>query len=285
MQNVVLVTDTIACLTRGQIEEYGIAIIPMRINYDGHEYREFVDITASEAYQLLEKNPERFVTSPPSPGELLQTFRELGQRAKGIACITVSSKLSAQYSIARLAAEQVQQELPDVTITVLDSMNVATAQGLIVLAAARTAARGGSILEVAQTIEGIKPRIRILMVLETIRHVYRSGRVPKVAARVGAALGVKPILTVSDGVVRFVGAARNKHSGISRIMDTMKEETGQRTLHVAVMHAEARDEAQRLMETISSEFTCAELWLSEFSPIMGYATGRGLIGIAYYSEG
>ncbi len=54
---------------------------------------------------------------------------------------------------------------------------------------------------------------------------------------------------------------------------------------MAVIHAYALDEAQRLKERVSSEFNCAELWISEFSPLLGYATGTGTLGLAFYKEG
>ena len=59
---------------------------------------------------------------------------------------------------------------------------------------------------------------------------------------------------------------------------------GQSPVHVAVMHAYAPDEAERLKGRISSEFNCAEIWITEFSPIMGYAVGTGAVGFAFYSE-
>jgi len=62
----------------------------------------------------------------------------------------------------------------------------------------------------------------------------------------------------------------------------MGDRVGQGPVHVAVMHAYAPDEAERLMERVSAEFDCAELWLTEFSPVMGYACGTGTVGIAFY---
>ncbi len=56
-------------------------------------------------------------------------------------------------------------------------------------------------------------------------------------------------------------------------------------VHVAVMHAYALEEAKKLKERIASEFNCAELWLTEFSPVMGYACGTGTVGFAFYKEG
>ncbi len=285
MQQVAIATDTIACLTREQIEQYGIEIVPMKMDFDGHEYREYLDISPSEAYQLLEKNPERFLTSAASPPEILEVFRELSRRAQSILCITLSSKLSAQHSAAQLAVEQAKQELPHTMIELLDSKNVAAAQGFIVLAAARAVSQGKSLPEIIKAAEEVKGEIRLVMVLETIRHVYRSGRIPKVAAQAGSALNVKPILTISDGLVRFAGVTRNKQRGVNRLLQMMRGEVREQAVHVAVAHADAPEEAERLKERVSSEFNCAELWLSEFSPIMGYATGRGLLGLAFYVEG
>ena len=97
-------------------------------------------------------------------------------------------------------------------------------------------------------------------------------------------LNIKPILTSSSGLVCFAGAVRNKEHGIDRILKMMRDKVGQSSVHVAVMHAYAPDEAERLKERISSEFNCAELWLTEFSPVMGYACGTGTLGFAYYQE-
>jgi fatty acid-binding protein DegV len=53
---------------------------------------------------------------------------------------------------------------------------------------------------------------------------------------------------------------------------------------MAVMHAYAPDDAQKLKERVESEFDCAELWITEFSPVMGYACGTGTLGLAFYPE-
>ncbi len=77
---------------------------------------------------------------------------------------------------------------------------------------------------------------------------------------------------------------RNREKGIKRILEILRDEVGQSAVHVAVMHAYALDEAERLKERISSEFNCAELFITEFSPVMGYATGTGTLGFAFYKD-
>jgi DegV family protein with EDD domain len=166
---------------------------------------------------------------------------------------------------------------------VLDSQTATPGEGFIALAAARAAAEGKDLAEVVSTAEEIKNKVNVFVFLDTIRHVYRSGRIPKVASQIGSVLNIKPILTIS-GKVHFIGAVRNRQHGIERIIQMMREKTGQNPVHVAVMHAYALDEAEKLKELIASEFNCVELWLAEFSPIMGYACGTGTVGIAFYPE-
>ncbi|HEX73754.1 MAG TPA: DegV family protein [Dehalococcoidia bacterium] len=284
MPGVIIVTDSIACLPRGLVEQYGIEIVPISICFRNEVYRDWVDITPTEAYELFLQDPERFTTSPASPGHYLEAYHKASEQTKHILCVTLSSKLSTGYEMACVAREQAKSELPQTSIEVLDSQTVTAAQGFVALAGARAAAEGENLAEVVQAAEEVRDRVTFLLFVDTIRHVYRTGRVPKVAAQVGSVLKIKPILTSSSGLVRFAGAVRSKERGINRVLKMMGDKVGQNPVHVAVMHAYAQEEAERLTARISSEFNCAELWLTEFSPVMGYATGTGTLGFAYYKE-
>jgi DegV family protein with EDD domain len=284
MPKVTIVTDSIACLTKELVEQYGIGIVPISICFRDEVYRDWVDITPTEAYELFLQEPERFTTSPASPGRYLEAYHEASNQTKNILCVTLSAKLSTGYDMACVAREQAKTELPQTSIEVLDSQTVTAAQGFVALAAARAAAEGKSLAEVVKVAEEMRDRATFIILLDTIRHVYRTGRIPKVAAQVGSVLKIKPILTSSSGLVRFAGAVRSREHGINRILQMMRDKVGQSPVHVAVMHAYALDEAERLKGRISSEFNCAELWLTEFSPVMGYATGTGTLGFAYYRE-
>lgn len=186
--------------------------------------------------------------------------------------------------MARLAKEQAKTELPATSIEVLDSQNVTAAEGFVALAAARAAADGKDLAEVIKAAEEVRDKVTFVVLLDTIRYVYRTCRIPKVAARVGAMLNIKPILSISSGLVRFKGVARNRQKGINRLLETMRHKVGQNPVHVAVMHAYVPDEAEILKKRISIEFNCTELWVTEFSPVMGYATGTGTLGFAYYQD-
>ena len=283
MQNVAIVTDSIACLPREFIEQYGIKIIPINLYVSGKIYRDGFDITPSEAYELFLQDPDSFKTSAPSPEDCLEVFQQASNIARNIFCVTVSLKLSTVYNSALEARELAKTELPGITIELLDSETATPSEGFVALAAARATAEGKDLAEVASTARKVKEQVNALILLDTIRHVYRSGRIPKVASQVGSILNIRPVLTVS-GAVHFTGAVRSREQGIERILRMMREKVEQKSAHIAVMHAYALDEAERLMERVASEFNCAELWLTEFSPIMGYACGTGTLGLAFYTE-
>jgi DegV family protein with EDD domain len=284
MQKVAVVTDSLACLTRELVEKYQIKIVPLNIHFNGKVYKDWVDITPKQAYELFLKSPESWGSSAPSPGDYLKVFREVGKKIKNILCITASSKVSTTHDVAKLAKKQVKAELPQTSIEVMDSHMATAAEGLVALAAARAAAAGKSMAEVVKVAEEIRDKVTFVAFLDTIRYVYRSGRIPKVAARAASMLNIRPLLTISSGVVRFMGAVRSRESGIERMLKIMRNKVGQKPVHVAVMHAYALEEAEKLKERVASAFNCAELWISEFSPLMGYATGTGTLGLAFYAE-
>jgi len=242
-----------------------------------------VDITPTEAYKLFLDDPESFKTSAASPEDCLQAYRNVSQRAESILCLTVSNKLSMMYTAACDAKELARTELPETTIEVMDTYSATPSEGMVALAAARAAAEGKELTEVIRTAEEIRGKVNAVIFLDTIRHVYRSGRIPKIASQIGSVLNIKPILTVSS-MVHFAGMARNRKQGIERVLQMMRDKVGDSPVHAAVTHAYALDEAEKLKERVAAEFNCVELWLSEFSPVMGYACGTGTVGVAFYPE-
>jgi len=281
---VAIITDSIACLTGEIVEQYGIRIVPLNFYCGGKLYRDWADITPSQAYELFLNDPESFKTSPASPGDYLEAYREASKQTRDILCVTLSAKLSAIYDVACMAKNQAKTELPQTSIEVLDSQTATAAEGFIALAAARAASTGKSLAEVVKATEEIRDRVSLIAVMDTVRYVYRSGRIPKIAARAGSMLNIRPIFTISSGVVHTVGIVRNKERGITRLLKIIRGKVGQSPIHMAVMHAYALDEAEKLKEQVLSEFNCQEIWLTEFSPIMGYACGTGTLGVAFYKD-
>jgi DegV family protein with EDD domain len=280
-----IIADSISCIPKAQVETYQIKIVPANVYFDDQIYRDLIDLSSEKAYELLEKAPEFWKTSAPSPEVYLEAYRELGRHIRNILVVTISSKLSTFYSSALAAKDILKEESPDTMIEVIDSQTAAAAEGLIVLAAARATTEGKPFSDVVAIAKEVKERVKFVGLLETIRFVYRTGRIPKVASELGSMLSIKPLLTGSNGTIRLAGAARNKQNGITKMLRMMKANV-RRTepVHVAVMHADAPEEAEKLKATVASIFNCVEIFITDFSPIMGYATGPGTLALAYYKE-
>ncbi|GAJ03458.1 unnamed protein product, partial [marine sediment metagenome] len=248
--------------------------------FDNKTYRDWVDITPDEAYEMFLKDPDAFKTSGSNPLEWMEACRAASRETDSVVCITLSSKLSVVYNSVLDIKKRLKDEIPGLSIGVVDSKTVTASEGFVALAAARAAEEGKSLPEVVKAAEEMRDRVALVAFMDTIRHIYRTGRIPKIAALAGSVLNIRPVLTVSGGVVRFMGAARSRERGIKRMLKTMRGKVGENPVHVAVMHAFAREEGEKLKERVASEFDCVELWLTGFSPVMGYATGTGTLGLA-----
>ena len=284
MPKVAIVTDSVACLPRELVEQYGIKIVPVNLYFGDKVYRDWVDITPSEAYQLFLKDPAAFKTSGINPANCFEAYRQVSNNSNGVICVTISSKLSMVHDSALKAKERARGELPQNSIEVVDSKTATAAEGFVALAAARAVEAGKSLAEVVEVAEEVRDKVCVVALMDTIRYVYRSGRIPKIAAKAGSMLNIKPVLAISSGSVRFKGAVRNREHGVERVIKITRDRVGKRPVHMAVMHAYAPDDAEKLKERVSADFNCAELWITEFSPVMGYACGTGTLGLAFYPE-
>lgn len=283
MNKVVVITDSVACLPKEQAMQYVIRVVPIKILFGKKVYSDGVDLSTTEAYRLLEKAPDYFSTAPSSPNDYINLFREIINQGQDILCITVSSKISTVFNVACLAKDELKKENPQATISVMDSMTATASQGLIALAAAQSAAEGKELDDVIRTASKVREHAHMFIALDTIRHAYRTGRIPKIATQLGTALGVKPLLTISDGVVHMVGMVRTRQRGVERLIENMKRKVGDQPVHAAAMHTAVPEEGEKLKQRISDEFDCKELFLTEVSPIIGYAIGTGVLGLAFYA--
>ncbi len=286
MQHLSLMTDSVAGIPKELAARYRITVVPTaHIMYDGHTYIDGVTINAMEAYQLLRLNPDKFNTSAISPGYLLNTYRELSRQSQEILFITLSSALSAVSRSAALAAELLQKESPGTTIHILDSKTVASGEGLLVLAAAKTIAQGMTLEEVVSFIGKAREKTGTIILFDTLRYAYRTGRVPKLASLVGSMLGVKLLTRVSEnGELHPAGVARTTQSGTRRLLEIVREEAKTDSLHFMIMHADASEAAEALGEVLKREFHCLSMVITEFSPVMGYGSGPGALAVGFHPD-
>ena len=281
---VAVVADSSCCLPREFLEKLRIHVVPHELIIEERSYRDGIDIGPADFYLLLQKNQTQPTTSSPKPASFLDTFRLASAEADSVVCVTLSANFSNTYESACSAAQMADTELPGFHIEVVDSRSAAGAQGLIALAAARTAQAGGDLERVIRSIEDLIPKVNLLAFLNTLHFLGRSGRVPKVAVWAGSLLGIKPLTELKLGEARMLEKPRSRARATERLLAMMKGRVEGRPAHVNVMHADAQEDAENLCRRVEAEINCRELFISEFTPVMGTHLGPGLLGLAFYAD-
>jgi DegV family protein with EDD domain len=285
VNRVVIVTDTTACIPQEMVAEYGIELVPIEVIFGKRVYRDGIDISPTEFYTMLRQADKLPTTSGSLPGPYLEAYHRASQRADGILCITESSKFTGMSDSARLAMEMAKEEMPGVVIRVLECSSAAAGQGLVVLAAARAAASGKSLAETVDVVTELMPRVHLFASLGTLHYLVKGGRVPQAAELVNSILKIKPVFSVNGGEAHTLALPRSTDSAINNILRLMEHKIGEgQPAHIAVMHADALEQALYLRDRIASRFNCIELFITEFTPVMGVHTGPGVIGAAFYCE-
>ncbi len=286
MPKVQILTDSVSGISKELAKEFGIRIVPAAdIMFEGKPYPDGVGITAEEAYRLLQRNPDKFSVATLNPSYLLEVYREVSKEAKEIVFITLASALSAANKIAIMAANLLKQEAPEINIKVIDSKTAAGAQGLLAIAASRAANSRMTLYQIVAFVAEARPKIGGIMLLDTLRYVYRTGRYSKTTAMIASLLQIKPINRINlDGRMEVVDKVRKRQDGYRRLIEIIRKESDTDSLHFMVSHASSPEIAEEFIQILKSEFNCLSIFVTEYSPIMGYASGPRCLFVGFHPE-
>lgn len=280
MKKVVVVTDSSATVPQDLVQKFDIHVVPLLLTFDGQTFQDGVNIAPSEVYRWQRANKHIPTTSSPSVGDFLRVYAAAGRQATGIVSIHLSPKLSATYNTAVTASRLVD----DVPIRVVDCHTAAMGQGFVALEAARAAACGADLEAVVARATKVASKMNLLATIGTLEYLYRGGRIGGAATLLGTILQIKPILYLADGHVEVFAKPRTKRRAIQCMLQRMAELADHRPLHVAILQADVPQEAEDLKQELAERFNCAELYVTEFTPVMGAHTGPGLLGVVFYVE-
>jgi fatty acid kinase fatty acid binding subunit len=274
---VAVIADSAANLPVELVRELNIEVVPMYLKFGEQVFRDGVDLTPSDFYDRLVRDAEPASTSVPSPGDYLEAYQRTGQAE--LVCITVASSMSSSWQQATLAAERFAG-----TVEVIDSMSASMAEGFVAAEAARVAASGGSLADVAARARSVAGRTRLLATVGTFEFLKRSGRVTKLQAYAATMLDIKPVFGFRDGEIVAVARTRTRRHALDRIVDDTVTEAGGRPMHVAAIHAAAEEEAAHLLDRLAERARLVERWITPVTPVIGAHTGPGLLGTAFYYD-
>ncbi len=281
MAQIAIVTDSSANLPPQVAEEHQIHVVPLMVHWEGKVYRDGVDLTPGEFYRRLRIAETLPTTAGPVVKDFLETYQRLSQQADAIISLHLPPTFSSVLAAARLAAQAVEK----IPVRVVNCGTAAMGQGFVVLAAARAARAGKSLDEVVAHAEAIGRRVRVYATLERLDYLQRSGRVPVLASLAGSLLHINPIFSLNgEGGASIVEISRTRKRAITRLVEIMAAQVGNRPVHAAVFQADVPEEAEALRARIATRFRCIELYVTDVTPAMGAHTGPGILGVALYAE-
>ncbi|WP_028938653.1 DegV family protein [Pseudonocardia spinosispora] len=276
---IAVVTDSTSYLPGELAAEHRIRVVPLRVQWGGQIGRDVLDIGSSEVAQVLRDPTARVTTSRPAPAEFAALYRELlDDGAQGVVSVHLSRLLSGTWEAARIAADEVDPG----RVRVVDSRSAAMGLGFAAMAAARAASAGltGALVEDAAA--DVAARSRVYFCVDSLEHLRRGGRIGAATAWVGSALAVKPLLHMTDGMIKPLEKVRTTARAMTRLVELAVRAAGESGdgAELAVHHlgaaARAEELRHRLAERLPGASSCV---LSEVGAVLGAHAGPGLLGI------
>jgi DegV family protein with EDD domain len=269
-----VVTDSTSDIPPALAQELGISVVPLSVIFGDEVYREGIDINHDLFYEKMLRSKVLPTTSAPSVGDFLEVYERLLETTDEIVSIHISSKLSATYNNACQAAAALAEK--GARIEVIDGLSVSFGLTFMAAAAARAAAGGAGLAEIRKLVEGMIPRIRIVVVLDTLEYVRRGGRIGRARAFLGTVLRVKPILSLRDGEVHPEERVRTKSLALTRLVQMV---TSYNVKEAAIGYSTNAQEADDLRRRLEAELPGVKVVVQRLGPVLGAHTGPGVLGV------
>ncbi|MBG0770081.1 MAG: DegV family protein [Anaerolineaceae bacterium] len=280
---IAVITDSTCDIPDDLIEKYGIIVVPQYIIWGDQQYRDRVDMQPVEFYERLITDKERPTTAQASVGDFQAAIEAAMEKGATEAVIlTVSSAMSGTYNMAKQAAEQAP-----IRVEVIDSKGPTMTLGWQTLAAARARDEGASLDEIVMKVAKVRAGMVQMVAMETLEYLQYGGRIGDAVKWVGNILKVKPLVSIDheSGRVQPTGLARTQHALKEMLYKKFFEQLkGGKKFHIAVLHGNALEEAQKLVDRINKEFNPVELLVNITGPVLGINTGPDALALCGYAE-
>ena len=274
-----VVTDSLGDLPSKIVQELGITVVPLSVHFGTEVYRDGVDLTTEQFYQKLTQSKTLPTTAVPPLGAFVEAYDKLAEETDEVLVITISHRLSAVYEAALQAVERMKRQC---RVEVVDSLLALMAEGLVVIEAAKAAKAGASLNKVIDITRRNIPRTELRIAFDTLEYLKKGGRIGKAQAFLGSLVNVNPILGLKDGETFPFGRERSRAKAIDSLYNFV---IGYSHIDgIAVEDATTPDEAEALVEQISSKFPRECIYQSKVGPVIGTHVGPRVLGVAVLGE-
>ncbi len=283
MSKVAFVTDSTCNMPEELLQKHRITTVPVYVIFSGQSYRDYFDMPPAMFYQRLAEyraaGKGMPTTSQPTPEDFRVAYEELAKQGyTDVLSVHLTSKSSGTYQSAVLASSMVS----NIKVHAVDTLTTSMTMGFMLLEAIDLIGKGGSIEEAIAKIELMKAHSSLIFTVTDVEHLVASGRTEGSEKATDAAIALKPIVSVTDGVPKAVGTERTQNAALQKVVDLTKEKMGGAQMkHIAIVNGNIADRATKWSrEAASALGFSGPVPVVDFGPALAVHFGPGLLGVA-----
>ncbi len=272
----VIITDSSCDLSDEQLAQHHIRMISLRIVCQNQEYRDRVELSEDQLYEILKVELPK--TSLPLPDDVSLLYDELAaDGVTDVIHVCISSGLSGTFNMVRMLAEDYADRM---NIRVVDSLTLSTGLGAMVLAVAESLEAGDDPETAIAKAQKVRSSQLGMFVIRTLEYLRKGGRIGLVEGVVGNLLQIKPIIFINDdGVYQTLAKARGYKAAIETMAHEAAKKFGKSRINLSVVHGQAYEDALKLVDKLKESLNIASCFIRPVSPVLAIHTGPGLLGI------
>jgi DegV family protein with EDD domain len=277
-----VVTDSFAHRSQGRSSyEDRLHVLPNRLRIGGRTYREGVDLSDKQVFDLLAgTDPADIAIQPPTPAEYVSALRRLANPS-GILIITPSRELSSSWQHAHEAAEQLSGLCP---IAVVDSKTLSCAQGVIVERALEQAASASDLDDLVRSVRRTVERVYLALYLDSPAALEHIPTLSPSHALMGSLLGIRPLLTVENGQLNAIEKVRTRIHGMERLVEFFIEFEHIEQALVFDTHGPNSAAIQEFQERLALEGPQHSAAIAACGPSLAALVGASLLGLVILEQ-
>lgn len=281
MNKIKITCDSTCDLTPELYARCKVDVMPLEINLGGEYYRDSVDITAEKVFEYVSETGVLPKTAAISMANYFKLFEKYTSKGYAVIHINISSEFSSCYQNACLAAAELED------VYVIDSRNLSSGSGHLVLAAAEMAEEGLEASEIADKLNEIKEKLDVSFVLQTLEYLKKGGRCSSIAALGASILQLCPEIEVAEGTMR----AKRKYRGKMKktIADYVKGRLAGRddldTKRIFVTHSGVPTEiVEEVKATVANEYGFEEVIETRAGCTVSSHCGPECLGVLFFTK-
>lgn len=275
-----IVMDSAGDLPEEWISQFDIDVVPINVHMGDDVFLEGVNLSSEQFYDWVNETGKIPKTSQPSPQQMIDFYRKIGQPGDDILSIHLTSKLSGTYESAVIAARELKEE--NYNIIPFDSLAGTGIQGFMCKEAREMNRTGALLNQIMARLEKIRAKTQVIFTVDTLDFALKSGRVKMIESVLASVLKIKPIITLKEGTLAVANKVRTRKASLGYIVQEMSRRMDGKLINAAVIHANDLATALEISERIEKIMNIKNIFVEDLSVGIATHMGPGTVGIVAY---